>query len=198
MQRLLIAATVLTLATFGLVAANSAPGDCTKTGSTSRDVLAGTRGRDVLCSKGGNDYVAGLAGPDILKGDGGNDTMVGGPGADRLFGAAGRDKLFTVDDRPGDTINGGPGRDKCFTDPGDAVTGCERTFRGASIVTAKALSAAFGGQGSLAEELIDAVPVPTVTVIGPPGPSGPPGPTGPVGNFPPCTPPPNIEPEPLC
>jgi Ca2+-binding RTX toxin-like protein len=192
-RRLLIALTVLTVATFGLVAASSAPANCTKTGTSSRNVLAGTRNRDVICAGGGNDYVAGLSGADTLKGGAGNDTMVGGPGQDRLFGAGGRDKLFTVDDAPGDSISGGAGRDKCFTDPGDTVTGCERTFRAASIATAKALSAAFGGEASLAEDLLAEVPTVTVIVSGPTGPPGPPG-TG----FPPCTPPPNIPPEPLC
>ncbi len=198
MRRYVVAAIILTLGTIGLAVASSAPTtSCTKTGTPQGEPIAGTGHRDVICARGGNDYVAGLDGPDLLKGDGGNDTMVGGNGLDRLLGAAGRDKLFTVDGRAGDVSIGGAGADKCFADRGDIVRGCERVFRGAKLAVAKALSAAFGGQGSLAEELISVVP--TITIVGPPGPVGSTGPPGPPGpGFPPCTPHPNIPPDSIC
>ncbi len=164
--------TLLVLSTMlltGYVVAKTphAPASCTRVGTPQRDIMAGTGLRDVLCARAGNDYISGGGRRDILRGDGGNDTIVGGKGPDRLLGQDGNDKLFAVDGNASDVLDGGPGLDDCFGDVGDRFRGCERTFRGPTIVSTNALSSAFNGQGSLAEELIPPIPPPpggTVTV----------------------------------
>lgn len=165
MRWVLTAMFLLTLGAVVAVASPSVPSGCTKTGSDQRNVMAGTSRHDVLCARGGRDYVAGLAGPDRLFGDGQRDTMVGGGGRDKVYGGGGRDRLFAVDGNLGDLVDGGPGRDDCFVDPLDTAVRCEAVFRGSSLVTAKALSSAFGGQAVTAEDLIGEVaPIPTVTI----------------------------------
>lgn len=157
----------LVLVSLGAVLAAAAPKatSCTEIGTPARDIMAGTAGKDVLCARGGGDYLAGGGKRDVLRGDGGADAIVGGRGPDRLLGQAGDDKLFAVDGSAGDTLDGGPGIDSCYADPGDRVSGCERTFRGASVAGTNQLSSAFLGQGSLAEQLITTPTVPPPVVV---------------------------------
>jgi Ca2+-binding RTX toxin-like protein len=67
------------------------PMSCTKTGTSSADVLQGTSGNDVICGLGGNDTIKGLGGNDILRGDAGNDKLFGGADNDTLDGSLGTD-----------------------------------------------------------------------------------------------------------
>jgi Ca2+-binding RTX toxin-like protein len=67
------------------------PTSCTKTGTSSADVLQGTTGDDVICGLGGSDTIKALGGNDILRGDAGNDKLFGGSGNDTLDGSLGTD-----------------------------------------------------------------------------------------------------------
>jgi Ca2+-binding RTX toxin-like protein len=67
------------------------PTSCTKTGTSSADVLQGTSGDDVICGLGGSDTIKGLGGNDILRGEAGNDKLFGGSGNDTLDGSLGTD-----------------------------------------------------------------------------------------------------------
>lgn len=191
MRRLLIPL-ALTVAAVSLVVVSAAPSPaCRDEGTAGRDVIAGGRGPDVICALGGDDYVHGDGGNDVVRGGSGNDALVSGKGRDKLYGGSGNDRLFAVDDRPRDLVVGGPGNDQCFVDRGDKARGCEQVFRGHSITIRQfnALSAAFFGGLSLAEELIAEVtlPPPAVTVTQT---------VTRTASFPPCTPPPSETPAP--
>lgn len=186
MRWILIALATITMGA-GLIAARAAPEpNCTKTGTSGRDILSGTSKHDVICAKQSGDYLSGKQGPDVLRGDDGKDTLVGGNGSDKLFGFSGTDNLFAVDGTGGDTLDGGRGKDRCFADSADIVKRCERIFRGGTLQTAEALSTAFAGQGTLAELLIEPLPSPvpgvtvtetiTITIPGAPCDPGPPDP----------------------
>jgi Ca2+-binding RTX toxin-like protein len=56
---------------------------CTKSGTSSDDVIVGTRGSDVLCGLEGNDFIRGERGDDRLFGGRGADDLDGGPGRGR-------------------------------------------------------------------------------------------------------------------
>lgn len=200
MRRLMIPAVLLTFGAIGLVvsAPSQAQPDCTEQGTPARDVMAGSRGPDIMCALGGDDYVHGNGGKDIIRGGSGNDVIVGGKGKDKLRGRANDDRLFAVDGKPGDFLDGGGGMDQCFADHGDRVHNCEKTFRGATLREANAISDAFFGGLSLAEDLIE-TPMPTVP---PPGGGGGTDTVTVITTktktvqFPPCTPPPVNPPAP--
>jgi hypothetical protein len=179
------------------VPATTAVPDCTITGTSSRDTLPGTGHRDVICTRGAGDYSAGGGARDIIRGDGGKDTLIGGNGFDTVLGHGGNDHLFTVDRFPGDVVKGGPGLDQCYGDRGDRFTGCEQIHRGGTVAAARALSDQFFGALQLAEEQAQTTTTPA------PLPTGPPGTTVTVTvlvtlpvPFPPCVPPPSIQPTP--
>jgi hypothetical protein len=51
------------------------PVACTRTGTSSRDLIAGTPGNDVICGLGGDDMIAGRGGQDIVSGGRGEDAI---------------------------------------------------------------------------------------------------------------------------
>jgi hemolysin type calcium-binding protein len=192
----LIGLTVASLLGVALVVSaqpNKAPGRCTQTGTAGRDIMRGRSIADVLCARRGDDFLHGADGDDLLRAGRDADVAVGAGGRDVLRGGRGNDRLFAVDDRGGERVVGGPGRDQCFTDRGDQVFGCERTFRGLAPSVVHGLErVAFQVMGIALE-------VPTITL--------PPPPVGTVTvvettvvtvtvPFPPCTPPPNSPPPP--
>lgn len=169
-MRVLILLAAASLILVGVVVAQSqprAPTGCTWTGTPQRDVKTGTAGRNVLCALNGNDFLHGRAGDDRLEGGRGRDTVVGGGGRDILHGGKGRDRLFAVDDRPRENVVGGPGFDQCFVDPGDRVSGCERTFRSNEPEMAGALGQSLGAVMEIVEAVTPTpapIPPPTVTI----------------------------------
>ena len=198
MRRSLIPLVLLTIAFVGIVAASGdppprAPGDCTWIGTPARDVKTGTSGHNVLCAKPGNDFIHGAAGNDTLKAGAGRDVVVGGGGRDIVRGGSGRDRLFAVDDQGGDRVVGGAGKDQCFIDPGDQVSGCERTFRSNEPEMAGALGSSLMSVMEIVEE---AEPTPTIP---PPGVTVTETITQTItAQFPPCQPPPVSPPPAIC
>ena len=92
---------------------------CTKTGTSSNDVLNGTSGIDVICGLGGNDTINGLSGNDIIDGGPGNDTIIGGAGNDTVAGGEGNDRLSGNDGN--DVLKGEKGNDGLIGGKGSDV-----------------------------------------------------------------------------
>jgi hypothetical protein len=161
-----VLATVVGVAFAAGGASPKAPTSCTWIGTPARDVKTGTPGHNVLCSRPGDDYVHGAAGNDVVRAGGGRDVAVGGGGRDVLRGGGGNDRLFAVDGRGGENAYGGPGRDQCFIDPGDAVYGCEQTFRSHEPELATSLGQSLRGVMEIVEEVTPSltIPPPVVTV----------------------------------
>jgi Ca2+-binding RTX toxin-like protein len=134
--------------------------ECTRTGTSGRDVISGTKGPDVICALAGNDYVAAGGHADLVLGSQDSDTLVGGYGRDRLKGGQGNDRIFSVDGVIGnDLVWGGVGgQDWCFIDRGDRTHGCEHVSVGQNAATSKALRRAFGGLVAFGDVLQDAIP----------------------------------------
>jgi len=81
------------------------PGNDTRQGFDSDDVIRGGDGNDTLSGVGGNDTLYGDAGNDVLDGGTGDDRLIGGLGNDTLVGGDGSDTYVFARGDGQDTID---------------------------------------------------------------------------------------------
>lgn len=81
------------------------PGNDTRQGFDSNDVIRGGDGNDTLSGMGGDDTLYGDAGNDVLNGSTGDDRLIGGLGNDMLAGGDGSDTYVFARGDGQDTID---------------------------------------------------------------------------------------------